>query len=359
MRAGISMGQSTSANSAVTDRRYRKWLNRFSWLTCVATLLLICSGGMVTSKNVGLAVPDWPTTFGYNMFLFPVSKWLGGILFEHTHRLMGSLVGFLTIILAVWLWVREDRPWVRNLGAIAVFGVILQGVLGGLRVTMMKDQIGIFHACVAQAFLGLLVLIALVTTQFWRSLANQAIDSHRFLPVKTLAVAITVAIYIQLALGATMRHQHRDLSILDFPTANGAWIPDTSAAALAKINAWRDARALSDVSAFQIWLQMVHRFLALIIGIGVIAFCSRVWRNARQVAALKKLSVWWLVFLFGQLTLGAWTIWSNKAADIATAHVAVGAIMLSFGVSISAICWRLVTVSRHGALGERALPVPA
>ena len=129
---------------------------------------------MVTSKNVGLAVPDWPTTFGYNMFLFPISKWVGGILFEHTHRLMGSLVGFLTIILAVWLWLREDRRWVRSLGVIAVVGVILQGILGGLRVTMMKDQIGIFHACVAQAFLGLLVFIALVTTKFWPSLATPA-----------------------------------------------------------------------------------------------------------------------------------------------------------------------------------------
>jgi len=131
---------------------------------------------MVTSKNVGLAVPDWPTTFGYNMFLFPISKWVGGILFEHTHRLMGSLVGFLTIILAVWLWMREERRWVRNLGVIAVVGVILQGILGGLRVTMMKDQIGIFHACVAQAFLGLLVFIALVTTKFWSSLANNHFD---------------------------------------------------------------------------------------------------------------------------------------------------------------------------------------
>ena len=138
-----------------------------------------------------------------------------------------------------------------------------------------------------------------------------------------------------------MRHQHRDLSILDFPTANGAWIPDTSATALAKINAWRDARGLSDVDAFQIWLQMTHRFVALLIAIGVIAFCSRVWRDARQVPALKKLSIWWIAFLLVQLTLGAWTIWSNKAADIATAHVAVGAIMLSFGVTISAICWRI------------------
>src|ERR671922_1886006 len=83
--------------------RYSSWLNRFAWFTAFATLLLICSGGMVTSKNVGLAVPDWPTTFGYNMFLFPVSKWIGGGLFGHTHRLIGSVVGFLTIILAVWL----------------------------------------------------------------------------------------------------------------------------------------------------------------------------------------------------------------------------------------------------------------
>jgi cytochrome c oxidase assembly protein subunit 15 len=315
-------------------------LNRFAWLTCVATLLLICSGGMVTSKNVGLAVPDWPTTFGYNMFLFPISKWVGGILFEHTHRLMGSLVGFLTIILAVWLWLRDDRRWVRSLGVIAVVGVILQGILGGLRVTMMKDQIGIFHACVAQAFLGLLVFIALVTTKFWPSLANRHFDSHKFSPIKTLAFAITVAIYVQLALGATMRHQHRDLAILDFPTANGAWIPDTSAAALAKINAWRDARALSDVSAFQIWLQMVHRFLALIIAIAIVAFCARVWREMRDFAALRRLSLLWVVLVFGQITLGAWVIWSNKAADIATAHVALGAVMLSFGVSISTICWR-------------------
>ena len=343
---------STLGSSAVTDRRYNKWLNRFAWLTCVATLLLICSGGMVTSKNVGLAVPDWPTTFGYNMFLFPVSKWVGGILFEHTHRLMGSLVGFLTIILAVWLWVREDRRWVRNLGAIAVFGVILQGVLGGLRVTTMKDQIGIFHACVAQAFLGLLVLIALVTTQFWRSLANQAIDSQRFLPIKTFAVAITIAIYVQLALGATMRHQHRDLSILDFPTANGAWIPDTSAAALAKINAWRDARAFSQVTAFQIWLQMVHRFLASIIAVAIITFSARVWSVAEVSAALKRLSVLWVILVISQIALGGWVIWSNKAADVATAHVALGAVMLSFGVSISAICWRVS--GKAGAL--RRLP---
>src|SRR6188472_62009 len=97
------MGNAISQSSAVTDRRYNVWLNRFAWLSAVGTLLLICSGGMVTSKGVGLAVPDWPTTFGYNMFLFPVSKWIGGVFFEHTHRLIASTVGMLTVILAVWV----------------------------------------------------------------------------------------------------------------------------------------------------------------------------------------------------------------------------------------------------------------
>jgi cytochrome c oxidase assembly protein subunit 15 len=362
-------------------------------LTAIATVLLICSGGMVTSKGVGLAVPDWPTTFGYNMFLFPISYWVGGIFFEHTHRLIASAVGFLTIILAVWLWRGGDRRWVRNLGWFALVAVILQGVLGGLRVTMLKDEIGIFHACLAQAFFGLLVFIALVTSRFWRSLPQAVVDRNKFRPIKTLAFLTTAAIYFQLGLGATMRHQHRDLAILDFPTANGTWIPDTSADALAKINTWRDTRALSDVTAFQIWLQMAHRFGALLVLIGVIAFFIRVRGvesapigqvgaidpiargpaaagvNCRYPAAadgprlLKRLSFWWLILLFVQITLGAWTIWSNKAADIATTHVAVGAIMLSFGVIISAICWRLQSAwdglpARGGSEYSGKMPLP-
>ena len=347
MSADLPIVESTLKNPAGTDRRHSAWLNRFVWFTAIATLLLICSGGMVTSKGVGLAVPDWPTTFGYNMFLFPVSKWIGGVLFEHTHRLIASTVGLLTIILAIWLWRTEDRQSVKTLGLIAVAGVILQGILGGLRVTMLKDQIGIFHACLAQAFLGLIVLIAIVTTNFWQAqnltgLTDQV--SERLRSIKNIAMVTTLAIYVQLALGATMRHQHKDLALLDFPTANGAWIPDTSAPALAKINAWRDARALSDVDAFQIWLQMAHRFLAVLIAIGVIMFFFRVrrLRHSSRAPILSGLSILWVILFFLQFTLGAWTVWSNKAADIATAHVAVGAIMLSFGVSAWAICSRVL-----------------
>src|SRR5436190_13596283 len=182
------------------------WLNRFAWFTAATTLLLICSGGMVTSKGVGLAVPDWPTTFGYNMFLCPVSKWVGGILFEHTHRLIASTVGALTVILATWLWHSEPRRWVRRLGYIGVVAVIAQGLLGGLRITMLKDEIGIFHACLAQAFFGLLVAIALVTSRLWLKAMEDA-ESGPTRRLCLIALVTTALIYLQLALGATMRHQ--------------------------------------------------------------------------------------------------------------------------------------------------------
>ncbi|HMJ05227.1 MAG TPA: COX15/CtaA family protein [Chthoniobacterales bacterium] len=311
-----------------------KWLNRFAWLLSGLTLFLICSGGMVTSKGVGLAVPDWPTTFGYNMFLFPISQWIGGVFFEHTHRLIASVIGILTIVLAVWLWRAETRRWMRILGVVALGSVILQGVLGGLRVTLLKDEIGIFHACLAQAFFGLLVFIALATSEHWiQANASSLEGAAVWLPIITVAL-----IYLQLGLGATMRHQHRDLAIFDFPAAYGRVIPDVSAEALARVNSWRDARAFSEVTAAQIWLQMVHRFVALLIAGGVVGswfLLSRSRGFATETSVV--LSRWWIFFLAVQITLGAWVIWSNKAADIATAHVAVGATMLALGVAISAL----------------------
>jgi len=313
--------------------RSSPWLHRFAFFTALATLFLICSGGMVTSKGVGLAVPDWPTTFGYNMFLFPVSKWIGGIFFEHVHRLVASTVGFLTILLALWLWRCDERRWLRNLGFAALGAVILQGVLGGLRVTLLEDEIGIFHACLAQAFFGMLIVIAFATSRFGRRLAAVDLASSVGKNLSCLALFTTVMIYLQLGLGATMRHEHRDLAILDFPMAYGALIPDTSPPKLAEINARRDARALSDVTAFHIWLQMAHRLLAVVIAAGVIA----TFISARRSRLLTRWCGAWSFLLAGQITLGAWTIWSNKAADIATAHVAVGATMLAAGIIISAI----------------------
>jgi heme a synthase len=337
------------------ELRDRRWLHRFAFFTAIATLFLICSGGMVTSKGVGLAVPDWPTTFGYNMFLFPISKWVGGIFFEHTHRLAASTVGFFTIILAIWLWRGEDRPWLRNLGFAALGLVILQGVLGGLRVTLLKDEIGVFHACLAQMFFGLLVVITLATSRLWQRISIVDVPFTSARTLTRIAIFTTTVIYVQLALGATMRHQHRDLAILDFPAAYGQFIPTVTTTKLAEINAWRDARALSDVTAFHIWLQMAHRFLALVIAGGVIACLFRARAAALRETPVARFSDTWFLLLTGQITLGAWVIWSNKAADIATAHVAMGAIMLALGIAISTICLRLLQSSEAAPALRRSL----
>ena len=317
-----------------------RYLHRFACFTAAATLLLICSGGMVTSKGVGLAVPDWPTTFGYNMFFFPVSQWVGGIFFEHTHRLIASVIGFLTIILAVWLWRSNVARWIKTLGWASLGAVVLQGVLGGLRVTLLKDEIGIFHACVAQAFFGLLVIVALATSPLWQRLARSGASLPRP-SLAVLAIVITGIIYGQLGLGATMRHQHRDLAIMDFPLAYGQMIPATDPATIARINQLREAQAWSDVSAGQIWLQMTHRFGAVVIGLTIFAFWFLVRRENRGAPVLRGLSSLWLGLVIVQITLGAWTIWSNKAADIATAHVAVGAATFAVGILVSAVLLRL------------------
>ena len=167
---------------------------------------------------------------------------------------------------------------------------------------------------------------------------------QRGVPTKALArVAIftTVVIYAQLALGATMRHQHRDLAILDFPAAYGQVIPRLSDAKLTEINAWRNARAFSEVTPYQIWLQMAHRFLALVVAAGVIACLFRSRAAELRATPLARLADTWFLLLACQITLGAWVIWSNKAADVATAHVAVGATMLALGIAISTISLRL------------------
>jgi len=176
-------------------------------LTSAATLLLIWAGGLVTSLGAGLAVPDWPTTFGYNMFLFPWSQMVGGIFIEHSHRLLGSLVGFLTILAVASLWLFEERKWLRWLGAAALFLVILQGVLGGLRVLLIKLNLAIVHACLAQLFFGLMVGIALLTSRGW-SQGGEAPEALR--PGRPalgrLALATLVLIYLQTILGAYLRH---------------------------------------------------------------------------------------------------------------------------------------------------------
>jgi cytochrome c oxidase assembly protein subunit 15 len=243
----------------------------------------------------------------------------------------------MTMILAAALLSVEPRRWVKNLGIIAFLAVCIQGLLGGLRVTLFKDEIGIFHAMLAQSFFCLLGVLTIATSpRFARG------NWDFFLPdtsLKKLAVASTALIFLQLGLGATMRHEHAGLSIPDFPLAYGKILPDTSAAAIASINEARVADDKVPTNALHIWIQMAHRAVAVIILLAVTAvawraFANPIARSARLWATI------WLVMIIAQVVLGAWTIWSDKAADVATAHMALGALSLIVGVVFSFRLWR-------------------
>src|SRR5450432_78013 len=312
--------------------KFNPRLFRFAVLTAFVTFLLIGLGGLVTSHGAGMSVPDWPNTYGYNMFAFPISKWVGGIFYEHTHRLLASAVGLLTTILAVWLWFKDSRKWMHWLGIAAFLVVIAQGILGGLRVTLHMDSLGVFHATIAQLFFMLVCAIVLFTSRFWIGL--NASQPNFFVPrsLRTLVLATTVLIFVQLIIAATMRHQHAGLAISDFPLAHGKIWPDTSAGAVASYNAHRvSVTEEAPITAFQIELQMAHRVVALVIFL-LVAMCARqAWRRLGGKDSLAKLAVFWLALIFTQVALGAATIWTNKAADVATAHVMVGALSLVTG----------------------------
>ena len=142
------------------------WPHRLALVTAASTLMLIFVGGLVTNTGAGLAVPDWPTTFGYNMFLYPWSQMVGGVFYEHSHRLIGSIVGLLTMALALVLWLKESGRLARWLGAAAVGAVVIQGVLGGLRVILVSagSELALIHGLLAQAFFALTVTLVVCTS---------------------------------------------------------------------------------------------------------------------------------------------------------------------------------------------------
>lgn len=338
--------------ASVSSPQSNLWLHRYCVLLCAATLGLLCIGGLVTSKGVGMAVPDWPNTYGYNMFLFPISQWVGGIFYEHTHRLAASGVGFLTVILALWLWIKEPRRWMKRLGAVALLAVILQGVLGGLRVTLIKDEIGIFHGTLAQLFFSLTAALVVFTSPWWRQAGAVAEDQALAVGLQKKVLILTGVILFQLVLGATMRHQHAGLAIPDFPLAYGTVYPDTDVVAINRYNHARmETTAVKPITAFQVHLQMAHRLTALLILVGA----GWVWRSVRAAQGscdlVLRFSNVWLGLICAQAALGAATIWSGKSADVATSHMAFGALSLMTGCIFSVVLGRLAWLSRGGSFG--------
>jgi cytochrome c oxidase assembly protein subunit 15 len=340
---------------------------------------------------------------------------MGGVFYEHTHRLAASGVGLLTAMLALWLYGRSARPlmrwigavlllfavgtavgmprrwadglvlgltglallganwvwprcepsakWLRRLGLAAFFAVVLQGVLGGLRVVLFKDAIGIFHATLAQLFFVLTCAIALFTSRWWQS-PPAPIPSTINCKLSTLFLLSTVLILCQLTLGAAMRHQHAGLAIPDFPLAYGKLWPAMDAASVAHYNQRRiEVLSANPITASQIGLQMIHRLLAIAI-LGAVAYAA--WSTRRALGGknyLSRAALVWLGLILTQVLLGAATIWSNKAADIATAHVLVGALSLAVGAILSIVSGRELmfsyrTTDLSSATGARALFTP-
>lgn len=304
-------------------------LHAYAIFVALTILGLICTGGLVTSNDAGLAVPDWPTSFGYNMFAFPLSRWLapGGVRLEHAHRLVATGEGTLTIALALLMWRVEPRRWMRNLGYATVGAVVFQGVLGGLRVVLRADWIGIVHACFGQLFFALVAFIALATSRWW---INARAGARGAASLSRMFAVVAALIFMQLALGATMRHAHAGLSIRDFPTAYGRAWPALDDASLARINHERTEQlGLPATSAALIILQMLHRLGAGIVAAIVIWAAWSAWQKRASLGAgLLATGLLGPVLIALQIAAGIYTIWTNKAADVATTHVALGAISL-------------------------------
>jgi cytochrome c oxidase assembly protein subunit 15 len=292
-------------------------LHRFSTFLAGCTVLLLLAGSLVTSTGSGLSVPDWPTSYGWNMFTFPPSMWVGGILYEHGHRLVASTVGFLTIVLAAWLWRAEPRRWVRRLGLAALGAVILQGLLGGLTVRyFLPASVSTAHAGLAEIFFCMTIAIALFTSPGW--IDGDGVDDPM---LRHVATATTALIFGQILIGAAMRHTDAGLAIPDFPLMFGHLIPDH----------WDP----------KIAVHFAHRAGALVVTLAILATAGHVWFHHRGRRELVRPATLATCLLALQVTLGALTVLSRRDVWINSAHVVCGASVLATSLVIALRSWRV------------------
>ncbi|HEY2988218.1 MAG TPA: COX15/CtaA family protein [Candidatus Binatia bacterium] len=297
---------------------FAKWPHRLALLTAVLTLPLLFIGGLVTTKGAGLAVPDWPTTFGYNPFLYPWSKMVGNIFYEHSHRLVASAVGLLTVGLAFALWLGEKRRWLRWLGAAALALVIAQGVVGGLRVVLLEQTLAIVHACLAQAFFALAVSLALFTSREWseKSPPVEVTDAGR---LQRLSLITTGLIYLQAIFGAVLRH-------------TGA-------------------------------LLEIHLLFAALVALHVVLLGARILTRHFERGELLYPAFLLSALLFAQLALGLGAYlgkfvmsWPGAlTVTLRTSHVVVGALMLATGVVLTVRSFRLFSHKNSAPAREFAV----
>lgn len=303
-------------------------LGYFSKVLLYSVFVLIFVGALVTSNQAGLAVPDWPTTYGENMFLFPYHKWQGGIFYEHGHRLLASGVGFLTVLLFIWTALVDRRRWVKGLTALALLTVIVQGILGGMTVLyLLPAWLSTAHAILAQTFLALTVLIAYAhSTERLAVVPAAAGRNYR------LAVYGLLLVYVQLFLGAYMRHTYSGLAIPDFPTTAGSWVPRFDSAALAFVNNKLQALGQWTVSRDQMIIHFLHRAGGVLVALYFIFFCRRIICTSDMPVQVVRNAWTLMVLVCIQFILGVLAVVTVKEPVLTSVHVVVGAIFLSFTV---------------------------
>ena len=288
------------------------WLHRFAIVVSVCTLALIFVGGLVTSTGSGLAVPDWPLAHGR---LFP--EMVGGVRYEVGHRMVAATVGLLTLVLALWLRSREPRRWVRRLGGLALVVVLCQAALGGVTVLLqLPTLVSVGHAALAQVFFCLTVCLAVFTSRSWQADAPRVEDPF----LRTLALITTAAIFVQILLGALMRHTGSGLAIPDFPLSYGHLMPP--------------------FFTRQIAIHFAHRVWALVVTFFVMWLAGRILRGYEKT--LRRAAIFLLAVLGVQIFLGAQTIWSSRAPVVTTLHVAGGALTLAASLYLTLRAYRIL-----------------
>jgi cytochrome c oxidase assembly protein subunit 15 len=312
-----------------TDRvADRPALRMYTKIVAACTFLLLLAGGMVTSTGSGLAVPDWPLSFGRVM---PAME--GGVLYEHGHRMIATFVGALIVLETLWLWRSEPRRWVRALGWLALGGVVVQGLLGGLTVLLrLPDPVSISHAGLAQLVFGLTVAIAVARSREWvGSGSPEALDLGSP-SLHALAVGATVVIWLQILLGAVVRHSGAGLAIPTFPLAYGRLVPP--------------------LESFPVAIHFAHRVGAVVVTIAVAWVVARIMRSHRRDPRLVRPAALLGMLIALQIGLGGWVILSYKAAWVTTAHLGTGALLL-------AVCLVLaLRARRHLSLAPAPVHTP-
>jgi len=304
---------------------YQIWLRRLSKLTVFSTLFLIFAGALVKSHEVGLSVPDWPTTYGKQMFAYPISEMVGGIFYEHGHRMVATIVGFFTMVQAIWLGFSQEPQWLKKIGFFALGMVILQGLFGGITVLFfLPPPVSIIHGILAQTFFMITIVLA-YGLSIERSKRTEISGSSG---VKRGAVIMCGLVYVQLILGALMRHTASGMAIPDFPTMGGLWIPTFSETMIHNINLTLFDLDIDPVSRGQVIIHFIHRLGAIIVtgSIGFFGYKYGSFAKENKLVFAALVSIIGIVIL--QFSLGAITVLSERSPYIASFHVVTGAALL-------------------------------